>query len=723
MISQLVSPAPAPKWASAFPNSFGFHGSFSKALPAPIQIPPRHPVVNSGQVAEMDKLTQRVREMSVSSSFAMLGPTTTSTTKSMNPLNTSSVNVPPVITAFTFVATPLSVVPPETTSEKAAPPIQTMNTKTLGEPHPLHGVCMYEPYKLYPHQEEAVNWIVDKETNAWHGIRGGIVSLEMGLGKTLISFFIIARTLLEQKTPTLVLCSLSLLATWRTDWMKFFGHTMRILFLHEKEMTRKQLLEITKEELCRYHVIVTTYDVVRTGAKKMKMKQPKIGEKVAEVSVTKSAGEILFELEWYRVIADESQRFANYKGKLLEALLRLRAPRKICLSGTPIKNYAEDLYSQFRFCNFIKVPTTKQWSPQAYRHYKLRRNILLMTFETARMPRVEKEEKIAQITLQGKEKQIYGLFWRLSAMTLERLDAGTSNFGALLASFTRLRQACIAPHLIHPAGKLSASAKAAKQKQEKEKEKKRQEEKLSVSEQEHNGEEEEDATLGEDEFKKMIDSLLGHAKREREVQEIQELYQWISDARGTAGMRSQKNNEIVRILREEIRDPEKTIIFSTFASELILLQQRFLEEGIGREGSVFVDGSVKSGEREVLWNKFRHDPRCRVLLMTFKVGSEGITLVEGNNIILIEPWWNSSVSQQSIARAWRIGQTRKVNVWHILTRETIEDRILEKCQEKEALARKYLGTGKAPPTDSEMDNPKKCKGAALKMIRSFITEK
>ena len=558
--------------------------------------------------------------------------------------------------------------------------------KKLGVPHPLYKVALCEPYTLFPHQEEAIKWIAEKEQNNWHGMCGGIVSLEMGLGKTLISLFTIAMGKPKQITPTLGLCSKSLLSNWRADKNKFFGESLSVLYLHDKEMPRKDFLSITVETLCKYDLVLTTYDVVRNTAKSLLS---------ADGPPADKGPAIIFEMEWHRVVADESQTFANYKGKLLEALMRLRAPRKLCLSGTPVRNYDADLYSQFRFCNFNKVPTAKQWCPEAYRHYKLRHNILMQTYETAKIKLPPKEEKIVHVELKGEERQIYLLFWKLSAMTLEHLQAGTASFGALLANFTRLRQACIAPHLIHPAGKLAGPPRK-KKKERAEGEEEQEEEEINTE-------------MTEEDFKSTIGALLGSSKREREEAEMETLYPWLADATGTAGMRSQKINALVSLLREEIPKEDKVIVFSTFASALVLVRRRLMAEGFGIHGCVMVDGTLKSSERETAWNKFRQDPNCKVLLMTYKVGSEGVNLVEANAIICTDAWWAPSVRRQAIARAWRIGQCRKVSVYDIVCERSIEDRIMEVCQKKDELAETYLGSTKA-----------RAKGQGIEFLRAMI---
>ena len=65
-----------------------------------------------------------------------------------------------------------------------------------------------------------------------------------------------------------------------------------------------------------------------------------------------------------------------------------------------------------------------------------------------------------------------------------------------------------------------------------------------------------------------------------------------------------------------------------------------------------------------------------MLLMNYKIGSEGLTLTEANNCIFLEPWWADYVHRQAYARVWRISQVRECNVYYLYVKDTIEEYIL-----------------------------------------------
>ena len=76
--------------------------------------------------------------------------------------------------------------------------------------------------------------------------------------------------------------------------------------------------------------------------------------------------------------------------------------------------------------------------------------------------------------------------------------------------------------------------------------------------------------------------------------------------------------------------------------------------------------------------------------MTYKVGSEGITLTEATQIIPMEPWWNHAVTSQAIHRAWRMGQTNDVEVHNISVEDSIETRMEEICGKKDDMSKAIM---------------------------------
>ena len=154
----------------------------------------------------------------------------------------------------------------------------------------------------------------------------------------------------------------------------------------------------------------------------------------------------------------------------------------------------------------------------------------------------------------------------------------------------------------------------------------------------------------------------------------------------------------------KIPNGEKVLIFSMFTSCLDLLSTAIEKEF----GSTFkceqMDGDTNGKERNEILDLFAKDVNVRGLLMTYKVGSEGLNITSANHVICIEPWWTFAVPLQAEARCWRPGQTKTVNVHNIYINNTIEQRVLEICEDKRSMAKSFLeSTEHSSKTSTKLD--------------------
>lgn len=149
-----------------------------------------------------------------------------------------------------------------------------------------------------------------------------------------------------------------------------------------------------------------------------------------------------------------------------------------------------------------------------------------------------------------------------------------------------------------------------------------------------------------------------------------------------------KISELVNIVKSNIENGHKMLIFSSFKRVLDNVKKEFDNEGIS---SYMIDGSVKSKERVALVDKFNEDD-TNCFLITLKSGGTGLNLVGADTVIHLDIWWNPSVEEQATDRAHRIGQTKKVTVLKLVTKGTIEERIIE-LQEKKRVLRDNLIEG------------------------------
>ena len=114
-------------------------------------------------------------------------------------------------------------------------------------------------------------------------------------------------------------------------------------------------------------------------------------------------------------------------------------------------------------------------------------------------------------------------------------------------------------------------------------------------------------------------------------------------------------------------------------------------------------GSMPVTQRAANLKAFRDDPNVSVILMSLKSGGEGLNLQAANYVFVLEPWWNPAVENQATDRAFRIGQTRTVNVHKMITSGTLEERIDQMIEQKTDLARRIIGTGESWLTELDSE--------------------
>ena len=146
--------------------------------------------------------------------------------------------------------------------------------------------------------------------------------------------------------------------------------------------------------------------------------------------------------------------------------------------------------------------------------------------------------------------------------------------------------------------------------------------------------------------------------------------------------KSAKIDTCLEILKEQINEDNKILIFSQFTSVLNSLGEKLSKNKISY---YYLDGSTKSMDRINLVNDFNNNEDVKVFLISLKAGGTGLNLTSANTVIHFDPWWNPSVENQASDRAHRIGQKNVVEVIKLITKGTIEEKILELQQKKKEL--------------------------------------
>jgi superfamily II DNA/RNA helicase len=126
----------------------------------------------------------------------------------------------------------------------------------------------------------------------------------------------------------------------------------------------------------------------------------------------------------------------------------------------------------------------------------------------------------------------------------------------------------------------------------------------------------------------------------------------------------------------------KAVLFSEWTTTLNLLEPMLEKRGIE---FVRLDGSVPQGKRQQLVNHFQRHPSCQLFLTT-NAGATGLNLQAANTVINVDLPWNPAILEQRISRAHRMGQKRPVQVFVMITEDTIEDRLLATLSAKHELA-------------------------------------
>lgn len=122
--------------------------------------------------------------------------------------------------------------------------------------------------------------------------------------------------------------------------------------------------------------------------------------------------------------------------------------------------------------------------------------------------------------------------------------------------------------------------------------------------------------------------------------------------------------------------PHRALVFCQMKEMLDMVQNTVLKRMLPSVSYLRLDGSVEANKRQGIVNKFNSDPSYDVLLLTTSVGGLGLNLTGADTVIFVEHDWNPQRDLQAMDRAHRIGQKKVVNVYRLITRGTLEEKIL-----------------------------------------------
>ncbi|MCU0286782.1 MAG: DEAD/DEAH box helicase, partial [Acidobacteria bacterium] len=156
---------------------------------------------------------------------------------------------------------------------------------------------------------------------------------------------------------------------------------------------------------------------------------------------------------------------------------------------------------------------------------------------------------------------------------------------------------------------------------------------------------------------------------------------------GFKDISSIKFARLTEMLEDILTEGHKVLIFSQFVKVLEILRSYFDGQNISY---CYIDGSIETGKRGMQIRQFQEDPGKKVFLLSLKAGGVAINLTAADYVIIFDPWWNPAVEAQAIDRSHRIGQTKKVFVYRMVVKNTIEEKMLALQQEKRELVDKLI---------------------------------
>lgn len=320
-----------------------------------------------------------------------------------------------------------------TTSWQNAADIEAYVERFRGEPE-IIPVEVPEAFKgtLRPYQQQGVDWL---QHLASHGL-GAFLADDMGLGKTAqtIAHICVEHAEGRLTAPALIIVPTSLVANWTAELRKFAPH-LKTVVLHGLERHEK------RDNLADVNVVVTTYTVLTRDIEVMKP------------------------LPWHLVVLDEAQAIKSPEARATRAVCQLKASNKICLSGTPIENNLDELWSQFAFLmpgllgdrrGFTKrfrTPIEKNADPVVRGQLisRIQPFIMRRTKQEVATELPPKHTILRRISLAPDQRELYEtirgtLYETVKEQMAERTLAQSRVI--VLDALLKLRQACCDPRLV-----------------------------------------------------------------------------------------------------------------------------------------------------------------------------------------------------------------------------------------------------------------------------------
>ncbi len=440
---------------------------------------------------------------------------------------------------------------------------------------------------LRSYQQYGLAWLLFLEK---HHL-GGILADDMGLGKTIQVLAMLETLRVENinttAAPSLIVVPRTLIEQW-IDECKKLAPELSIIFLRRKNAENFRSLNLTG------NIFIASYGFVRSNVE-------------------------IFEAHKFKLLVlDEAQLVKNSATRTFQALAQLRADTIVALTGTPIENRLEDLFSIFDLVSPGLIPShlrtlavdSNLERKKAFFH-GMRPFILRRIKSEVLQELPEKSEQRVVLPLAKEQAKVYQEVRRIYAEKLDQVDSHTDFFNyrpEFIVGLLRLRQ------------------------------------------------------------------LACHAS--------------LIDSKKYLKLDSTKVDFVLRKAVDIVIAGKKAVIFSHFSQFLKIIAKEFRSAGIDYN---YMDG--ESAARSTIVESFKAEKNTHFFLMTTKVGGYGLNLTEADTCFLLDPWWNPAVEKQAIDRLHRMGQKKKILIYKLIGKNTIEEKMLELQKIKSETAAMLEPTG------------------------------
>ena len=487
--------------------------------------------------------------------------------------------------------------------------------------------------ELRSYQQEGVNWLAFLNHYHLHGI----LCDDMGLGKTLQTLCIVAsdhhlraeefaktKASDVRRLPSLIVCPPTLSGHWQQEIQQFAPFLSCLAYVGPSTDRAK-----LRDQLGKTDIVITSYDICRNDI------------------------EVLLPFSWNYCVLDEGHLIKNPKAKTSIAVKRLASNHRLILSGTPIQNNVLELWSLFDFLMPGFLGTEKVFLD------RFAKPIAASRFSKSS----SKEQEAGALAIEALHKQVLPfLLRRLKEEVLDDLPPKIlQNYYCDLSELQK--------KLFEDFAKKERKTLAEK------------------------------AGSDSREAKQHIFQALQYMRKlcnspSLVVKEDHKQYAPIQAqlARQNSSLRDVAHAPKLTALRDLLVDcgigtdpaennnfvsPHRALIFCQMKEMLDIVANDVLRALLPSVQYLRLDGSVEANKRQNIVNQFNTDPSYDCLLLTTSVGGLGLNLTGADTVIFVEHDWNPQKDMQAMDRAHRIGQKKVVNVYRLVTRGTLEEKILK----------------------------------------------